>query len=542
MNNSWQPLAFFSRQLRPAEQRYSTFDRELLAIRHFRFFLEGRPFTAFTDHKPLVYAMSKLSEPWTARQQRHLAFISEFSTDIQHISGKSNVVADCLSRPTLDQVILGIDYAAMAKAQTNDADVQALRTSTTGLDITLVPFEDSGQKLLCDVSTNRARPIVPFEFRRRIFEIIHNLSHPGRKATVKLVAEKFVWPGLKKQINKWAKECVACQTSKIQTHVRSPIEKITVPKQRFSHIHVDLVGPLPPSQGYTHLFTIIDRSTRWPEAIPVNSTTAAECARALIRNWIARFGVPLDMSSDRGSQFTSTLWNEVARHLGIQLHRTTSYHPQANGIIERFHRSLKASLKARLQGPDWIDQLPWVLLGLRTVPKDDINTTSAELVYGETLTVPGEFISPSASTTTTLATNPFQLLVKQLSPPPTSHHGCTPSTVPLSLNQAKFVFVRRDCHRGPLHRPYDGPYQVISRGEKTFRLRIGGHEDVVTVDRLKAAYVDLSQPVETAQPRPRGRPRIATENHLVPEGQISPFQQATRSGRVTRPPDRLGSS
>ena len=92
----------------------------------------------------------------------------------------------------------------------------------------------------------------------------------------------------------------------------------------------------------------------------------------------------------QGTSFTSALWNEVANKLGIQVHRTTVYHPQSNGLVERFHRTLKAALKARLQGPRWTDELPWVLLGLRTVPKEDLDTSSAELVYGEPLTVPGE--------------------------------------------------------------------------------------------------------------------------------------------------------
>ena len=97
INNKWQPLAFFSKQFRKPEQRYSAFDRELLA----RYLLEARTFTAFTDHKPLTFAMSKRSEPCSARQQRHLSYISEFTTDIQHIAGKDNVVADTLSRPSL---------------------------------------------------------------------------------------------------------------------------------------------------------------------------------------------------------------------------------------------------------------------------------------------------------------------------------------------------------------------------------------------------------------------------------------------------------
>ncbi|GFO10356.1 Pol polyprotein [Plakobranchus ocellatus] len=146
---------FFSKRLRPPEMRYSTFDRELLAlylaIRHFRFFLEGRPFTAYTDHKPLVGAISKLSDPWTARQQRHLAFISEYSTDIRHVSGKSNVMADSLSRSSLSNVTLGIDYEAMAKAQEKDRDIKAFPTAITGLHI--VPYQIHNSTLLCEVST-----------------------------------------------------------------------------------------------------------------------------------------------------------------------------------------------------------------------------------------------------------------------------------------------------------------------------------------------------------------------------------------------------
>jgi hypothetical protein len=100
---SWRPLAFFSRKLSPAESKYSTFDRELLAvfaaIRHFRFVLEGRPFRILTDHLPLTLAMRRVSPLWSARQVRQLAYVSEFSTDIRHTPGLKNVVADTLSRP-----------------------------------------------------------------------------------------------------------------------------------------------------------------------------------------------------------------------------------------------------------------------------------------------------------------------------------------------------------------------------------------------------------------------------------------------------------
>ena len=129
VSNSWEPLAFFSRRLQPSEKKYSAFDRELLAlylgIRHFRFLLEGRQFTAYTDDKPLTFCMSKQSESWSSRQQRHLAYISEYTTDIRHIEGKDNPVADSPSRAIIQSVQLGIDYSAMASDQTKDPEVQS---------------------------------------------------------------------------------------------------------------------------------------------------------------------------------------------------------------------------------------------------------------------------------------------------------------------------------------------------------------------------------------------------------------------------------
>ena len=96
----WQPLAFLSKKLKTAEQKYSTYDRELLAIylgiKHFKYFLEGREFCIFTDHKPLTFSLTKVSEPGPARQQRQLSFIAEFSSDIRHVSGKRNIIADAV--------------------------------------------------------------------------------------------------------------------------------------------------------------------------------------------------------------------------------------------------------------------------------------------------------------------------------------------------------------------------------------------------------------------------------------------------------------
>ena len=164
-----------------------------------------------------------------------------------------------------------------------------------------------------------------------------------------MVANKFVWCNMNKQVTEWARSCIPCQQSKIARHVRAPLQRFEVPQRRFDSNHVDLVRPLPPSQSFSYLLSIMDRFTRWPEAIPLTDTSAKSCARALLFHWVARFGLPTDISLDRGAQFTSQLWTAMIELLGAKLHRTTAYHPQANGLVERFHRHLKAALKARLK-------------------------------------------------------------------------------------------------------------------------------------------------------------------------------------------------
>lgn len=548
VNDSWQPLGFFSRQLRTPEQKYSTFDRELLAlylgVKHFRYYLEGRPFALFTDHKPLVSAMSKHTDPLSARQQRHLAYVSEFSTDITHVSGKNNVVADCLSRNAVNDVTLGLDFLAMARDQSQSPDIQAYRNATaSGLSLVDVQVTEYGPTMLCDVSTGQPRPIVPPHYRRTVFNIIHGLSHPGKRTTKKLIAQKYVWPGMRKQVTKWTAECQTCQRSKIHRHVRAPLETFTVPAKRFSHIHVDIVGPLPPSLGFTHLFTIVDRTTRWPEAIPLRDTTTSDCARALINNWVARFGIPANITSDRGAQFTSGLWTDIAKRLGWEPHRTTAYHPQSNGLVERFHRTMKTALRARLTNDHWTDELPWVLLGIRTAPKEDLQVSSAELVYGETLTVPGEFLGvPTTPWSADTLKAGFGDKLQRFTPVPTTTHGGSPTHMPKELANSRYVFIRHDGYKQPFSKPYTGPYRVVSTGDKTFKILIGNREEIISVDRLKPAHYDLDKEIVVQQPPRRGRPPKLSKSDYTPPTQQKMHSEpgfTTRSGRQSKPPDRL---
>ena len=380
----------------------------------------------------------KQSDPWSTRQQRHLSYISEHSTDIRHIAGKHNITADYLSRSpisdTCNQVSMGLDLQALAAAQSTCQDTQCYRTAITGMTVADVPVHEGGPSLLCDTSSSKPRPIVPPGYRRHVFDLLHGLSHPSSRASKQLICSRYVWHGMKKDITHWCNECSSCQASKIQRHYRAPVEAIPVPPRRFTHVQVDIVGPFPTSRGYTYLLTILDRTTRWPEAVPLQDITAASCARAFMTGWVARFGVPLQMTFDRGRQFISSLWSEMARSLGTQLHRTTSYHPQANGMVERFHRSLKASLRARLHDGNWIDELPWVLLGLRTATKEDLQTSPAEMVFGDSPLLSGEFASSGKT--------PFFPSFTQTSTTSPQHHRVDTPTPLATLARSKYVFVR----------------------------------------------------------------------------------------------------
>ena len=230
--------------------------------------------------------------------------------------------------------------------------------------------------LLGDLSTPIFRPLVPQSLRHVLFQHVHGLAHPGIRATRRLLSARYVWPHLARDVTLWCRSCLSCQTSKVHRHTHLRPAVIPLPTSRFSHIHVDLVGPLPSSNGYTYLFTIVDRVSSWPEAIPLASTTADDCATALVQHWISRFGVPDTITSDRGPQFTSALWASLCARLNITHQPTTAYHPQANGLVERFHRRLKAALRSRCAAADWYHHLPWILLSFRTTPAySDPHTT-----------------------------------------------------------------------------------------------------------------------------------------------------------------------
>ena len=205
VNNEVKPLAFFSKKLEPAQTRYSTFGRELLAVylavKHFKHLLQGRDFVIFTDHKPLTYAFNAKSDRYSPREIRRLDYISQFSTNIQFIKGESNVVADTLSHFNVDAIFStkGIDLLDIARLQVDDSDLAACKQNSS-LVLKSIPIPHSDSTIICDTSTGIHRPFVPIAYRKKVFDCLHSLSHPGVRATVRLIGERFVWPKMNSNI------------------------------------------------------------------------------------------------------------------------------------------------------------------------------------------------------------------------------------------------------------------------------------------------------------------------------------------------------
>ena len=494
------PLAFFSKKLSDPQKKYSTFDRELLAIysaiKHFKHFLEGREFSVYTDHRPLTYAINSKVDR-SPRQTTHLEYIAQFTSDIQYVAGKNNIVADTLSRiPEISEFVdADISIEKLIKEQKSDNELKLLLLKRDNrFNIKEILIANSNHKVWCEVSGTRNRPYIPGSMRESIFRKIHCISHPGIRPTRKLIQHKYFWPQMRKTINDWAANCISCQKSKVYIHTKSPIIPIDIPSGRFEHIHIDIVGPLPISKGHKYILTIIDRFTRWPEAYALKDINTDTVIKTFIREYISRFGVPLTITTDRGTQFTSKMFDLLTKMLGSHTIHTNPYHPQSNGLVERFHRQLKAALIASDNSINWFDELPIILLGFRSSLKENLKCTPSELVYGQTLKIPGELVIKDNKPTD------YPEMLSKLREyfdnvrSSVIHHGKQKAYIPKKIFECEYVFLKV-IRPSKLQAPYEGPFKVIERNEKSFKILIGNITKTVSIDLIKPAYLEkLTKP------------------------------------------------
>ena len=319
-------------------------------MRHFQTETDGRHLIVFTDHKPILGAFkAPHAQPYDPIAAQHIQEISMWTSDIRYITGKSNAVADWLSRPadvpigaaydlptmmSVDGLAVDlVDHKLLARDQQTCQDIQAHKEGKMpkSVQVADVPFS-AEVTLFCEVSRQKPRPVVPKPWREQIMRLFHQISHGGQKDTINKVSNAYYWPRMNQDISEYVKQCQNCQAVKSFKTVRPEQHSIHVPDQRFSSIQVDIVGPLPPSEGNRYLLTIWDRTSRWLEALPLIEANAHNCCLAFINGWIQRFGLPKIVTSDNGNTFVAQIWQGLHQHLGIKVEYTPPpYHRSSRG-------------------------------------------------------------------------------------------------------------------------------------------------------------------------------------------------------------------
>ncbi|KAL5516832.1 hypothetical protein EMCRGX_G002255 [Ephydatia muelleri] len=229
--------------------------------------------------------------------------------------------------------------------------------------------------------------VLPVAVRRTVMTVAHEIplaGHMGKKRTVQRVLQRFYWPSVYRDVAEWCKCCAICQKCSKGRKGYAPLMPLPIIEEPFGRIAMDIVGPLPRSRsGNKYVLVVCDYATRYPEAVALKSIDAEHVAEELIPLF-ARVGVPREILTDQGSNFTSRLLEELYRLLHVRPIRTSPYHPQTDGLVERFNGTLKAMLRkvATAEGQDWDKWLPYVLFAYREVPQASTGFSPFELVYG----------------------------------------------------------------------------------------------------------------------------------------------------------------
>ncbi|KAJ8356966.1 hypothetical protein SKAU_G00197600 [Synaphobranchus kaupii] len=361
LDNKLHPCAFFSRRLSSAERNYDVGDRELLAIKlaleEWRHWLEGAgtPFVVLTDHQNLIYLRS--AKRLNARQARWSLFFARFNFSLSYRPGSRNIKADALSRvfslpssPADPEPILPASCMVAAVSWRIEEIVRSAQTSHPD------PRNNPNPSLF-----------VPDSVRSQVLEWVHAsclACHPGVARTTTLVRRSFWWPTLKEDTRAFVLACSVCARSKASHQPPSGrLLPLPVPGRPWSHIGVDFVTGLPLSEGNSVILTIVDRFSKAVHFIPLPKLPSAlETAELLVVHVVRLHGIPSDIVSDRGPQFSSQVWKAFCVALGASASLSSGFHPQSNGQAERANQDLGAALRCvTARNPaSWSRFLPWV--------------------------------------------------------------------------------------------------------------------------------------------------------------------------------------
>lgn len=408
------PVEYASRLLTPAERNYSTTEREALAVvwavNKFRGFIEGTAVTILTDHQALKWLMS-LKSP-TGRLARWALQLQPYNLMIKYIKGRTNVVADTLSRPNCDPTMekdcgvcsIVIDMPRKKSKETREEQLKDQDLVKIINDLEGNQHENGkywstkgylmNQGLLyrykSENDDENAQLVVPKHEQEKVIAVYHDeasAGHYGVEKTIDRIAKRYFWKGMRTQIENYIRKCIQCQRYKPSNLKPAGLLQTSALNQRFEVVSFDLFGPLPKTdRDETWIFIIEDLASRWVELFALKQATAEECARVLLDEIILRYGTPRRFISDNGTQFVSNVMQQLTFCLGIDHGFTPVYHPETNPV-ERRNRDLKTQL-AMLVGNEhtkWSEHLSSIRFAMNTAICSSTGYTPAYLTFGRDL-------------------------------------------------------------------------------------------------------------------------------------------------------------
>ncbi len=378
------PCAYYSRKLNAAERNYDVGDRELLAMKaafeEWQHWLEGskKTFVVLTDHRNLEYIRS--AKRLNPRQARWSLFFSRFSFTVTYRPGSKNGKADALSRL--------YDSSPTQKCSNEPIISSTLIAAPVRWDIlTEITEAQANDPPPHDCPNNQT--YVPTNLRQRVLHLVHDApssGHPGITASLQLLSDCFWWPSLQADTITFVQQCPVCNMSK-SSHQRPAglLQPLPVPQRPWSHTAIDFVTDLPNSRNYTTILTVIDRFSKACRLIPLPKLpTAFETAEALLEQVFRFYGLPEDIVSDRGPQFTSRVWKAFCQQLNINVSLTSGYHPQFNGQVERLNQEITRFLRSycHQNQDDWRCFLLWAEYAQNSLRKPSTGLTPFQCVLG----------------------------------------------------------------------------------------------------------------------------------------------------------------
>ena len=519
-------IAFASRSLKTHEKNYSTIEREALAIvfatKQFRHYIWMRKVILLTDQRPLVWLMKHKDS--SSRLIRWALQLQEYNIEIHYRAGKANGNADCLSRIGGEEPLC---VAAMSHRIDNDqselkrsqeADDEILRLKEMAVNRKAKGKEkgqyvmDQGILYYRDVSDDLL--VIPAELRAEILLTYHDGAlggHLSKRKTYGRIRRKYFWPGMEDDVKEWIKRCQLCATRR-DTGVRTkvPLKPIPPPLAPMELTAMDVLGPLPLSRlGNKYIIVFSDYFTRWVEAYPMIDQKAETIAQIFVEKIVFRYGVPRKLLTDQGTNFLSDLLNSISKIFEITRIHTSPYHPQTDGLVERFNRTLAGMLSTytNKDQDDWDVHIPYCLFAYRNAPHATTGETPFYLMYLRHSGMPEDikWIAPQAQY---LDVPDYKITMMERMKTAWDKAGLTMKYQQETMKEEydrktkdhKFEIGDRVLIHHPftekglshkLKRPYKGPYRVLQVTSTNLKLRSEQNKKaeaiIVHVNRCKLA-------------------------------------------------------